>query len=446
MPLHLRTDELAAWLRLSLEPGLGLVGAIALLRAAGMPGDIYAMRAGALARHVPPELARQLAAAAPPDMAALIDRTLQWVSQDARHIVTLADPAYPSALLDTADPPLLLYVHGDPAFLAGPALAVVGARSATAAGMETARAFARHLAGQGWRVVSGLAQGIDAAAHEGALDAGPRGAGTVAVMGTGIDVVYPPRHGPLAGRIAAQGALVSELPLGTPARPGHFPRRNRLVAGLARGVLVVEAARQSGSLITARLAAENGREVFAIPGSIHSPLSRGCHALIRQGAKLVETARDITDELGAPAHTAPVSRPRGPDGHGADVRDAPAERHGRDRHGRDQRGQDRHETDRCEPAQHEPDAHEPDRHERGGRDQHQSDALADSAKNGQHDDPVLTALGYDPVHPDILLVRTGLDSPALNARLLQLELAGVVARVDGGRFQRLAGARQPGKD
>jgi DNA processing protein len=446
MPLHLPTDELAAWLRLSLEPGLGLVGAIALLRAAGMPDAIYSMRAGALARHVPPELSRQLAAAAPPDMAALIDRTLQWASQEGRHIVTLADPAYPSALLETADPPLLLYVHGDPAFLRGAALAVVGARSATAAGVETARAFARHLAGQGWRVVSGLAQGIDAAAHEGALDAGPRGAGTVAVMGTGIDVVYPSRHGPLAERIAAQGALVSELPLGTPARPGHFPRRNRLVAGLARGVLVVEAARQSGSLITARLAAENGREVFAIPGSIHSPLSRGCHALIRQGAKLVETARDITDELGAFPHAVPVTRTGEPDGHGADGRDAPADRHEPHRCERDRREPGRHATDRCETDWREPAKHEADRHEPGRRDRHRSEDLADSAKTGPHDDPVLAALGYDPVHPDILLARTGLDSPALNARLLQLELAGVVARVDGGRFQRLAGARPPGKD
>jgi DNA processing protein len=375
-------DEIGAWLRLSLEPGLGLVGAIALLRAAGMPESIYAMRATALARYLAPELARQMAAPPPADMAALIERTLQWAAGHGRHIVTLADPAYPPALLSTADPPLLLYVRGDPAYLSGPALAVVGARSATAGGLENARAFARYLAGKGWRVVSGLAQGIDAAAHEGALDAGPDGAGTVAVMGTGIDVIYPPRHGGLAERIAAHGALVSELPLGAPALRGHFPRRNRLVAGLARGVLVVEAARQSGSLITARLAAENGREVFAIPGSIHSPLSRGCHALIRQGAKLVETARDITEELGSPgtAPAAPVARD--------------------------------------DPADH-----------------------ADSPS-----DAVLAAAGYDPVHPDTLLARTGLDSPTLNARLLELELAGAIARVDGGRVQRLAGAPRPAKD
>ncbi len=215
-----------------------------------------------------------------------------------RYLVTLADPTYPQSLLTIADPPILLYVAGDPAFLQGPSLAVVGARNATPGGCDNARAFARHLAAHGWRVVSGLALGIDGAAHEGALEAGPDGAGTVAVMGTGIDRIYPARHRELAHRIAAHGALVSELPLGTGAQPQHFPKRNRIVAGLARGVLVVEAARQSGSLITARLAGESGREVFAIPGSIHSPLSRGCHALIRQGAKLVETASDITDELG----------------------------------------------------------------------------------------------------------------------------------------------------
>ncbi|OZI62886.1 DNA-processing protein DprA [Bordetella genomosp. 11] len=401
MPLDHTPDELAAWLRLSLEPDLGPIGAIGLLRAVGLPEDIYAMGATALARHVAPDLARQLARTPAPDMAALIDDALRWVEGPGCHILPLADPRYPRALLNTADPPLLLYVRGDPAYLARPSLAVVGARSATAGGMENARAFARFLAQHGWCIVSGLAQGVDAAAHEGALDAGPRGAGTVAVMGTGIDRVYPPRHAGLAERIAAEGALVTELPLGSPALRGHFPRRNRLVAGLARGVLVVEAARQSGSLITARLAAENGREVFAIPGSIHSPLSRGCHALIRQGAKLVETARDITDELGGIA--------AGPDAaNGSDAAGARNIAAGR------VTGDD------------------PD-----GRDL--PHIVDDDA------DPVLAALGHDPVHMDTLMARTGLDVPALGARLLALELAGVVARLDGGRFQRLAGARRAGK-
>lgn len=311
MPLTQSPEELAAWLRLSLEPNIGPATACMLLSALGLPDQIYAQRATALARHVPETLARQLAAPMPADMEQQVQSALEWVQSPGRHVLTLADPTYPQSLLTIADPPILLYVAGDPAFLQGPSLAVVGARNATPGGQENARAFARHLAGNGWRVVSGLALGIDAAAHEGALEAGPQGAGTVAVMGTGIDRIYPASHRDLAHRIAAHGALVSELPLGTGARPQHFPKRNRIVAGLARGVLVVEAAKQSGSLITARLAGECGREVFAIPGSIHSPLSRGCHALIRQGAKLVETAMDITDELGggptpaAPARKAP---------------------------------------------------------------------------------------------------------------------------------------------
>lgn len=298
MPLSHSPEELSAWLRLSLEPGLGPSLAYPLLSALGLPEQIYDAGAATLARHVPQDLARQLAAPASAETAALIERTLRWAEAPGRHILTLADPGYPQQLLTIADPPLLLYVAGDPAQLGKPGLAVVGARSATPGGQDNARAFSRHLAAHGWNVVSGLALGIDAAAHEGALAAGLQGAGTTAVMGTGIDRVYPAAHRDLAHRIAGHGALVSELPLGTPPVRSNFPRRNRLVAGLSRGVLVVEAARQSGSLITARLAAESGREVFAIPGSIHSPLSRGCHALIRQGAKLVETAQDITDELG----------------------------------------------------------------------------------------------------------------------------------------------------
>jgi DNA processing protein len=317
MPLTQSPSELAAWLRLSLEPNIGSATACTLLGALGLPEQIYAQRATALSRHLPEALARQLAAPMPPEMAAQVESALEWVAAPGRHILTLADPTYPQSLLTIADPPILLYVAGDPAFLQGPSLAVVGARNATPGGQENARAFARHLAGHGWRVISGLALGIDGAAHEGALDAGPDGAGTVAVMGTGIDRIYPAKHRDLAHRIAAHGALVSELPLGTGALPQHFPKRNRIVAGLARGVLVVEAARQSGSLITARLAAEGGREVFAIPGSIHSPLSRGCHALIRQGAKLVETAQDVLEELRLPPATpVPVAQEQASQAHG----------------------------------------------------------------------------------------------------------------------------------
>jgi DNA processing protein len=456
MPLDSNRDELAAWLRLSLEPNLGLIGAIGLLRAAGTPEDIYAMRASALARHLPPELARQLAAPAPPEMEALVERTLRWAEGADRHIVTLADPRYPPSLLTTADPPLLLYVRGQPSRLHAAALAVVGARSATAGGVENARAFARYLAGHGWCVASGLAQGIDAAAHEGALDAGPRGAGTVAVMGTGIDLVYPPRHAGLADRIAAQGALVSELPLGSSALPHHFPRRNRLVAGLASGVLVVEAARQSGSLITARLAAENGREVFAIPGSIHSPLSRGCHALIRQGAKLVETARDITDELGEAGRDAadatPAGRPRArrsakaasraPDAGTMDAESADSVSGGSV--SGDSVSADSASAD---PASDDPVSADPAPADSASADPFEAgmDGSHDDAGRAREDDPVLAALGHDPVHLDTLLARTGLDSPALGARLLELELTGMVARLDGGRFQRLAGARRAAK-
>lgn len=371
MPLTQPHDELSAWLRLSLEPDLGPSLAYALLSALGEPAQIYARRAAELMRHVPQDLAVQLAAEPPAELAENIAATLRWVDEPGRHILTLADAAYPQQLLTIADPPLLLYVAGDPAQLSKPGLAVVGARSATPGGEENARAFSRHLSAQGWSVVSGLALGIDGAAHEGALAAGPEGAGTTAVMGTGIDRIYPAAHRDLAHRIAAHGALISELPLGTPVRAFNFPRRNRLVAGLARGVLVVEAAKQSGSLITARLAAESGREVFAIPGSIHSPLSRGCHALIRQGAKLVETAQDITDELGLPS---PDARPAA-----------------------------------------------------------EKTAQAATAPETR----LLRALGHDPVHLDALQARTGLDTATLQAQLLELELAGHIARLDDGRFQQL---------
>lgn len=374
MPLTHTSDELAAWLRLSLEPNVGSATACMLLAALGLPEQIYAQRATALARHVPDALARQLAAPMPADMEALVQGSLEWVDAPGRHIVTLADPTYPQSLLTIADPPILLYVAGDPAYLQGPSLAVVGARNATPGGQENARAFARHLATHGWRVVSGLALGIDAAAHEGALDAGPDGAGTVAVMGTGIDRIYPARHRDLAHRIAAHGALVSEFPLGTSALPQHFPKRNRIVAGLARGVLVVEAAKQSGSLITARLAGESGREVFAIPGSIHSPLSRGCHALIRQGAKLVETAADITEELGGGPQPATRAAPR---------------------------------------------------------------ATAKLPDPALPDHPLLDALGYDPLHLDAIQSRSGLDIADVQAQLVELELQGRIARLDDGRYQRL---------
>ncbi len=225
-----------------------------------------------------------------------VEQDLAWLERPGNHLLQLDDPRYPPLLRQIAYPPPLLFVHGNPDCLRTPQLAIVGTRNPTPPGRETAHHFAAHLAGAGLAVTSGLALGIDAAAHQGALAGGGQ---TIAVMGTSLDRVYPARHRDLAHAIAERGALVSELPVGTPATAENFPRRNRLISGLALGVLVVEAALQSGSLITARQALDQGREVFAIPGSIHNPLVKGCHALIRQGAKLVETAADILEELGS---------------------------------------------------------------------------------------------------------------------------------------------------
>jgi len=246
-------------------------------------------------------------AAPPPTLPALLDATLAWLdASERRQIVTLGDPSYPKSLLETADPPLLLYIQGRVELLVAESIAIVGSRSATRQGLDNARSFAAQLSDAGLTIVSGLALGIDAAAHEGGLD----GAGsTIAVVGTGLDNPYPTRNRALAGRIAEHGLLVSEFSLGTPPLREHFPQRNRIIAALARATLVVEAAPQSGSLITARLANEAGRDVFAIPGSIHSPQSRGCHALIKQGAKLVESVADILEELRPGRATTAAQRP-----------------------------------------------------------------------------------------------------------------------------------------
>jgi DNA processing protein len=304
-----------------------------------------------------------------------------WLAASPRRqALTLGDPAYPTALLSTEDPPLLLFAEGRAELLAAPALAVVGSRHPTPQGAANAREFAAHLSAQGWTIVSGLAQGVDGAAHEGAL-AG-RGS-TIAVVGTGPDIPYPRQHAALAQRVAEGGLLLSEYAPGTPPLPANFPLRNRIIAGLGRGTLVVEAALQSGSLITARLAVEAGREVFAIPGSIHSPQSRGCHALIRQGAKLVESAQDIVEELGG-ALVAPAAAAR--------RRSGPAA----------------------------------------------ADTPGDATPPPPSDaDAVLQALGHDPATLDALAARTGLSAAALGARLLELELDGAVSRLPGGLFQRL---------
>lgn len=306
------------------------------------------------------------------DHDALLAKTLAWLAADTanRRILTLGDPAYPQALLEIADPPTLLYAQGKHSLLTAPSLAIVGSRHATPGGLDNARAFAAHLSATGLVIVSGLALGIDGAAHEGALDgaaAACRG-GTIAVVGTGLDRVYPKKHHALAHRMTeGAGLLISEYPLGMEALAINFPRRNRIIAGLSLGTLVVEAAIQSGSLITARMAVENGRDVFAIPGSIHSPQSRGCHRLIKDGAKLVETADDVLHELRLAPAAVPPTAPSG--------------------------------------------------------------SVAPAT------DPLLSAMGYDPISLDALINRTGLPSHELNARLLELELDGRVARLPGGLFQ-----------
>ena len=382
-------DELGAWLRLTLTPGIGNGAARRLLARFGLPQAIFQQTEAALQLCVPAAQAKALREI-PQGWEALWQTTAQWLANaapqgPARAIVSLGDLRYPQALLDTEDPPLLLYLMGPASLLqhqpfpSDRCLAVVGSRNPTAQGAENARLFARALCGAGLTIVSGLALGVDAAAHEGALEAATSAgamAATIAVVGTGLDRVYPRKNLDLAHRIAAHGLIVSEYPLGTPPLPGNFPKRNRIISGLSQGTLVVEAALASGSLITARMAAEQGREVFAIPGSIHAPQSRGCHALIRQGAKLVESAQDVLEELKIPATTVPGLPHEGVNAPGA-------------------------------------------------------------AASDETEDPVLAALGYDPMGLDALIARTGMDASTLQVALLELELDGRIARLPGGLFQRV---------
>ncbi|HEX9395179.1 MAG TPA: DNA-processing protein DprA [Burkholderiales bacterium] len=282
---------LAGWLRLTLTPGLGSATIRALLGKFGLPEAVLAQGRAELARHAP---AAALDALQSAGVDQAVEQALAWLAQPQRALLTLADDTYPRALLEIADPPPVLYAQGRLGLLQHPALAIVGSRNATAQGVANAESFARALSDAGLTIVSGLALGIDAAAHRGGL-AGA--SSTIAILGTGMDIVYPARNAALAAEIGERGLLLSEFALGTSATTHNFPRRNRLISGLARGCLVVEAALASGSLITARAAADQGREVFAIPGSIHSPLSKGCHALLKSGAKLVESAEDVLSEL-----------------------------------------------------------------------------------------------------------------------------------------------------
>ncbi|MHB1140134.1 MAG: DNA-processing protein DprA [Sulfuricaulis sp.] len=368
---HLSRDTLALWFTLRRLPGVGARTQHELLEHCGSIENIFSASRGQLG---------QLLAGKHEAVSAILDgpaaQTFQaefdWLAQPGHHLLVWTDPDYPALLREIADPPVMLYVIGRRQVLSNPQLAIVGSRNPSPMGRENAQAFARSLAAAGLTVTSGLALGVDGAAHRGALAAG---GATIAVTGTGLDRVYPARHRELAHEIAVHGALVSEFALGTPPLPENFPQRNRLISGLSLGTLVVEAALQSGSLITARLAAEQGREVFAIPGSIHAPQARGCHALIRQGAKLVETAQDILEELGPLASVARASAPENA---------APA------------------------PTLDAPMA------------------------------ALLQQIGHDPVSVDVLIERSGLTADAVSSMLLQMELNGLVSSCPGGKVQRIS--------
>lgn len=362
----------AAWLRLELEPGIGPIHARAIINACGTPTSLYNMSQDELRQRLGPKLTTRIGQRLATHDAQLIERTLEWASQSGHHLLTPDHENYPALLAQLDDAPIVLYARGCLSCLQKDAIAMVGARHATADGKDRASSFSRQLASWGYCIVSGLAYGIDAAAHRGALSASEQRGTTLAVMGTGIDVVYPSDHRPLADDIVERGGLlVSAMRLGTPALPAHFPRRNRIVAGLSRGVLVVEAALRSGSLITAKEAADLGREVFAIPGSIRSRLSRGPHALIRQGAMLVETAEEIAQELGKSPTMALNSIP----------------------------------TQTALPID-EPDS------------------------------PVWRAIGYDPVTEDTILRRAGISTAEMQTQLLALLLQGWVEMDAAGRYCR----------
>lgn len=381
-------DELAAWLRLQCTTGVGDATARRLLAAFGLPQDIFVQSASAL-RTVASEAQCEALLQPPDQLDESVTTTWNWLQADTVHrrVLTLGDPAYPPSLLNTEDPPLLLYAMGSPAAWephglaidSARSIAIVGSRNPTTQGAINAREFSHALAKSGLTVVSGLALGVDGAAHEGALDGGAAHAvATIAVVGTGLDRVYPRQHRDLTHRIAQHGLLLSEYPLGTPPIASNFPKRNRIIAGLSQGTLVVEAALKSGSLITARLSSEQGKDVFAIPGSIHAPQSKGCHALIKQGAKLVESAEDVLEEWPTSARA------------------------------------------------------------RFAINTIAIDARQPCANDQKYpENPLLTVLGYESLGLDALLARTGLDTPTLQARLMELEIEGHIARLPGGFFQRL---------
>lgn len=377
-------EELRYWLRLQLTEGVGNTTARHLLTAFGLSPSLFSQAESAL-REVVTERQAKALSQIPEGLTLALETTWEWLQADPlrRRILTLGDAAYPQALLNIEDPPVLLYAIGAPGVWksgvgnAAPCIAVVGSRNPTPQGAANANQFAKTLAQSGLTVVSGLALGVDGAAHEGALSAASSELATIAVVGTGLDRVYPKAHLGLARRIAENGVILSEYPLGTPPTAANFPQRNRIISGLSLGTLVVEAALKSGSLITARLALEQGKDVFAIPGSIHSTQSRGCHALIKQGAKLVECAQDILEEL----HLVTFS------GSGESATEKTAE--------------------------------------------------FGSEGGGDEASELLHALGFDPSSLEDLQARTGLDTAQLQAQLMALELQGRVARMPGALFQRV---------
>jgi DNA processing protein len=377
MDIESNRDEIEAWLILLRAPGLGASRPRELIARCGTArGALEAARRG----DFPVDTACRNALRAPDTT--LIASDLDWLAAETHSLLTIDNPDFPPLLRDASGAPAALFVVGDASALWQPQIAIVGSRNASHGGLDHARSFARALCAAGLSITSGLAEGIDAAAHETALDAG---AITIAVLGTGPDLVFPSRHRELAARIAMSGALVSEFPPGTPGRPENFPRRNRIIAGLSLGTLVVEAGLRSGSLITARCAGDQGREVFAIPGSIHNPLARGCHRLIRQGATLVESADEITDALG------PLAARLG--------------------------------------------AHLRERLESAGSTQSAGLRAAPIARDPEYV-ALLAALGHEAQSIDTLAERTGIDVPALSSMLLLLELEQAVASERGGLYVR----------
>ena len=366
----MQDHDVALWIALNQTPGLGNAGVCQLLTKFGSPEAIFNASISQLREVLDDDIAQKIQKGVNTDA---IAPTLNWLQKDNSHLVTLADSTYPQALLEINNPPAVLYAIGNLHWLNHPSIAMVGSRSATPQGEKNAEDFAQSLCERGLCVVSGLALGIDGAAHRGALKV--NGA-TIAVVGTGLDIVYPARHRDLAHKIAERGLIISEFPLGTPSKAQNFPRRNRLISGLSLGCLVVEANVGSGSLITARLSAEQGREVFAIPGSIHSPVAKGCHQLIKQGAKLVDHVQDILEELKI---IQPSISPFGLMG-----------------------------------------------------------KLTDNTTTSLEPNTVLDSMGFDAINFESLLTISGLTTQALSSMLIVLELEGKITSLSGAKYQRLA--------